>query len=642
MLRFYKTGTADEARDEAKLRASLAAAGSKLASLVQERCFMVELKPGTALGADDEARLCWLIAETFEPDKTSGQSFLTPLPGATLLEIGPRLTYSTAWCSNALSICAACGLGHVDRIEVSRRYLFSASPAVAPADLSRHAAALHDRMTEQIYPTPLQSFVSVAVAAPTRTIPLMAEGRAALERVSAELGLGFDEADLEYYTMLFVSELKRDPTDVECFDMAQSNSEHSRHWFFGGTIIIDGVPQKQTLFQMVKATLNGPKVMNNSIIAFHDNSSAIRGFAVSPLRPGSATAPSAYACSHETSHLLLTAETHNFPSGVAPFPGAETGTGGRLRDTHATGRGSLVGAGISAYMVGNLRIPGFAQPWEDPTAPLPPNLAAPLDILIQASNGASDYGNKFGEPVVAGFARTFGLELPNGERREWLKPIMFSAGLGQIPAVQAEKGKPEVGMWVVKVGGPAYRIGVGGGAASSKAMGEGVDAAAAALDFDAVQRGDAEMENKLNRVIRACVELGEGNPIVSIHDQGAGGNGNVCKEIVDPLGAKLQVRTGTLLRYLSCVRGGEGSGRRRGTERSGGGNGNVCKEIVDPLGAKLRVRVGIDGVLGGVRRWRWDGWAREGYGGGSGEGAYGGWSGGRGDWQGATAMCGRR
>ena len=157
----------------------------------------------------------------------------------------------------------------------------------------------------------------------------------------------------------------------------------------------------------------------------------------------------------------------------------------------------------------------------------PPNLASPLDILVEASNGASDYGNKFGEPVICGFNRAPSASRCRGERREWVKPIMFSAGLGQMSAAHADKGAPEPGMWVVKLGGPAYRIGVGGGAASSRVG----DAASAALDFDAVQRGDAEMENKMNRVIRACVELGEANPIVSIHDQGAGGNGNVLKEI---------------------------------------------------------------------------------------------------------------
>jgi len=545
-LRLYKTGTADEKRDEAKLATALRVAGASLATLKQERCYMVALEDGApALSAGDASKLRWLVAETFEQDKTSCSPGLAA-PAASdahtmLLEVGPRLTFATAWSSNAVAICQSAGLRSVARVEMSRRYLISTAEPLTPALRAAVSAALHDRMTEQVYPEPLQSFSSEApAAAATRTIPLMAEGRAALERLDKEMGLGFDEADLDYYTNLFVDKLGRDPTDVECFDMAQSNSEHSRHWFFGGKMVIDGVEQPQTLFKMVKETLKGDKVVDNSVIAFHDNSSAITGFGVSPLRPSSATGPSEYKQTAELSHLLLTAETHNFPTGVAPFPGAETGTGGRLRDTHATGRGSLVGAGVSAYCTGNLRIPGFEQPWED-DAPLAPNLATPLDIMVSASNGASDYGNKFGEPVLAGFARTFGMELDNGERREWLKPIMFSAGLGQIPDVQSKKGDPEVGMWVVKVGGPAYRIGLGGGAASSKAGGE--DADLAALDFDAVQRGDAEMENKMNRVIRACVEMGESNPIVSIHDQGAGGNGNVCKEIVEPLGAKLQARS---------------------------------------------------------------------------------------------------
>ena len=236
--------------------------------------------------------------------------------------------------------------------------------------------------------------------------------------------------------------------------------------------------------------------------------------------------------------VLFTAETHNFPSGVAPFPGAETGTGGRIRDTHATGRGSLVVAGTAAYCVGNLQIPGYPLPWEDPDFRYPTNLASPLEIEIEASNGASDYGNKFGEPVIQGYTRSFGLRLPNGERREWIKPIMFSGGIGQMDARHREKGSPEVGMLAVKLGGPAYRIGMGGGAASSMVQGENVEE----LDFNAVQRGDAEMEQKVNRVIRACVELGDDNPIISIHDQGAGGNCNVLKELVEPAGAQIEVR----------------------------------------------------------------------------------------------------
>ncbi|MGB5999821.1 MAG: phosphoribosylformylglycinamidine synthase, partial [Thermoanaerobaculia bacterium] len=185
-----------------------------------------------------------------------------------------------------------------------------------------------------------------------------------------------------------------------------------------------------------------------------------------------------------------------------------------------------------------LHIPGYQQPWEDPAFAYPANLAPPLAIEIEASDGASDYGNKFGEPVIQGYTRSFGLRLPGGERREWIKPIMFSGGIGQIDARHTEKESPEPGMLVVKIGGPAYRIGMGGGAASSMVQGENV----AELDFNAVQRGDAEMEQKLNRVIRACIEMGDHNPIVSIHDQGAGGNCNVLKEIVEPAGARLGIR----------------------------------------------------------------------------------------------------
>ena len=318
--------------------------------------------------------------------------------------------------------------------------------------------------------------------------------------------------------------------------MAQSNSEHSRHWFFKGRMVIDGQELPRSLIDLVQEPLRANP--NNSTIAFNDNSSAIKGYRIQTLLPSRPGEPSALLPSEADYDIIFTAETHNFPSGIAPFPGAETGTGGRIRDGHATGRGSLVVAGTAAYCVGNLLIPGYRLPWERSQFRYPDNLASPLRIEIEASDGASDYGNKFGEPVIQGFTRSFGLRLPDGERREWIKPIMFSGGIGQIDSRQTLKEKPEVGMWVVKIGGPAYRIGLGGGAASSMVQGENVSE----LDFNAVQRGDAEMEQKANRVIRACVELGDRNPIVSIHDQGAGGNCNVLKEIVEPEGARIEVR----------------------------------------------------------------------------------------------------
>lgn len=528
------------------LRTQVAPLGVTIAALETEFCFYVETTDAArSLSAAELNTLHWLLSETFEPQQTRADApFLDELPPANeahhwLLEVGPRMNFSTAWSSNAVAICQACGLGAIKRIERATRYRVQYAlesqndnvESVAAAHAALETALLAtecDRMTQQVYATPLTSFWHGKSVTPVRTVPILSRGLAALEEINNEIGLGFDDWDLQYYLTLFKEKLQRDPTDVECFDMGQSNSEHSRHWFFGGQLVLDGVAVPETLFAMVKSTLTA-SARENSVIAFHDNSSVIRGATITTVAPTRAGEPSPVAETTLEAHVLLTAETHNFPSGVAPFPGAETGTGGRIRDVQATGRGAHVIAGVSAYAVGNLLLDNYALPWEDGTAKYPPNLAHPRDILVQASNGASDYGNKFGEPVVTGFARSFGLVLPSGERREYIKPIMFSAGLGQLDGRHCVKGDPEPAMWVVKVGGPAYRIGMGGGAASSRIQ----DAKTAELDFNAVQRGDAEMESKMNKVIRACIELGERNPIVSIHDQGAGGNGNVLKEIVE-------------------------------------------------------------------------------------------------------------
>jgi len=251
----------------------------------------------------------------------------------------------------------------------------------------------------------------------------------------------------------------------------------------------------------------------------------------------SSNLPSSFSLQSVLYHPLLTAETHNFPTGVAPFPGAETGTGGRIRDVQGTGKGGFVIAGTAGYCVGNLNIPGYALPWEN-DFPRPDNLASSLEIEIEASNGASDYGNKFGEPLIQGFTRSFDMRLENGERWGFVKPIMFTAGVGQIDSRLTEKAREEEGMLIVQVGGPAYRVGFGGGAASSMLQGENESS----LDFNAVQRGDAEMEQKMNRVIRACNEMGERTLVDVIHDQGAGGPANVLKELVENSGGWVEVR----------------------------------------------------------------------------------------------------
>ncbi len=535
-----------------------------------EYCFYIE---ATSQLTDDELNILrWLLAETFEPENFSDESFLVNrlsadscqlseiihpsslIPRHFIFEVGPRMNFTTAWSTNAVSVCHACGLTKITRIERSRRYkivrsqesgvrsqeneseLRTPNSELISSLVTRHSSLFHDRMTECPYSEMLTNFETGIKPEPVYIVPLIEEGKDALRKINTELGLGLDEWDIDYYHNLFVHEIGRNPTNVECFDLGQSNSEHSRHWFFKGRLIIDGREMPDTLMDIIKHPLiNNPK---NSIIAFKDNSSAIYGHDILTIIPENSGKPSRFLNKKLTYHIIFTAETHNFPTGVAPFPGAETGTGGRIRDVHATGRGSLVIAGTAAYCVGNLQIPGYPLPWEDTSFQYPSNLATPLQIEIEASNGASDYGNKFGEPVIQGFTRSFGLRLPDGERREWVKPIMFTGGIGQIDNRHIEKGQPRKGMLVVKIGGPAYRIGIGGGAASSMIQGENI----AELDFSAVQRGDAEMEQKVNRVIRACVEMGDGNPVVSIHDQGAGGNCNVVKEIIYPAGAKIEIR----------------------------------------------------------------------------------------------------
>jgi len=532
LLRLYRAPGLTAAGRHSLLQTARQQISPDIQGIDSEYCFNVDA--ATGLTAHQLVVLAWLLRETFEPEQFGLESFLGS--DGVVLEVGPRMNFSTAWSTNAVSICHACGLEKIRRIERSRRYRLRSAGPLNEEQRQEFLGLVHDRMTECPYSEPLESFETGVEPEPTFMVPLMREGRAALERINQEMGLAFDDWDLDYYTDLFVNKVGRDPTNVECFDIAQSNSEHSRHWFFKGRLIIDGEEVRKDLIALIQEPLKANP--NNSVIAFKDNSSAIRGYPIKTIVPARPGEPAPFVASDLDYHIIFTAETHNFPSGVAPFPGAETGTGGRLRDVHAAGKGSLYVAGTAAYCVGNLRIPGYELPWEDPGFEYPGNLATPLEIEIEASNGASDYGNKFGEPVIQGYTRSFGLRLPSGERREWIKPIMFSGGIGQIDARHTEKESPETDMLVVKVGGPAYRIGMGGGAASSMVQGENV----AELDFNAVQRGDAEMEQKLNRVIRACIELGDRNPIVSIHDQGAGGNCNVLKEIVDPAGARIDIR----------------------------------------------------------------------------------------------------
>ncbi len=485
-------------------------------------CFHVE--SSRTLQPEELERLRLILADGFLIDTVSLQPILQ---GERVVEVGPRLNFATAWSSNMVSICQAVGLDSISRVERSRRYLVPEDE-----DLQTFIDTHHDRMTECVYTGPLTTFETGIVPEPVYEIDLMSKGPDGLLEIP---GISMDQWDRELYYRYFVERCHRNPTIVEIMDLNNANSEHSRHGFFRGKQVIDDKEYDKTLFQVVTDTLKAnPK---GSKVAFKDNSSVIQGHTIHTRHPQQPGCPSALQPAEVCYHPLLTAETHNFPTGVAPFPGAETGTGGRIRDVQGTGRGGFVMAGTAGYCVANLHIPDYPLEWENRYT-CPDSLAPALEIEIEASNGASDYGNKFGEPLIQGFTRSFDLRLENGERWGFLKPIMFTAGVGQIDDRHTEKMTATKGMLIVQVGGPAYRVGFGGGAASSMMQGENESK----LDFDAVQRGDAEMEQKMNRVIRACNEMGDRSLIDVIHDQGAGGPANVLKELVEHAGGRVEIR----------------------------------------------------------------------------------------------------
>ena len=488
-----------------------------------EYCFNIEIE--NELSSSQAQILKKVLADGFIEDSITALSQLNEYER--IVEIGPRLNVATAWSSNMVAICHSVGIDAVARIEKSRRYIVPSGESI------EEFVALHcDRMTEMVYEKPLTSFDTGITPEAVYDVDMIGGGPDVLKDIP---GISMDEWDRDFYYDYFVKKHGRNPTIVEIMDLNNANSEHSRHGFFGGIQIIDGVKQEQTLFELVKNGLTANP--DGSVIAFEDNSSAIFGADIMTIVPKNPGSPSPFVMQSSQYHLLLTAETHNFPTGVAPFPGAETGTGGRIRDIQGTGKGGFVVAGTAGYCVGSLHIPDYNLPWEM-NYECPTNLASALKIEIDASDGASDYGNKFGEPVIQGFTRSFDVRLSDGERWGFIKPIMFTGGIGQIDARHTKKDTEEKGMIIVQVGGPAYRVGFGGGAASSMLQGENEEG----LDFNAVQRGDAEMEQKMNRVIRACNEMGDKTLIDVIHDQGAGGPANVLKELVEHSGGWIEIR----------------------------------------------------------------------------------------------------
>ncbi len=495
-----------------------------------EHCFYVETD--APLTAVEFNAVGWIIAETYEQHLTARSSHFSDQP---IVEIGPRLGVETAFSSNAVDICRNAGIDKVKRVECSTRYLVTDA---MPQD--RILAEHMDFMMQQHYLNPLgaDAFSNLKAPEPMEYISLLGlDGKEVLGKVNGVLGLGMDEDDTRYYVDMY-RRYGRSSTNVELMQIGNCNSEHCRHGFFRGIMVIDGTPMPETLLDLVRAPLLKLGTDHNSIAAFNDNAGVIRGTKVLWLKPKNPGQASSFVLVPRFMHITHTGETHNNPTMIAPFPGAETGTGGRIRDNAAVGRGGLIIAGAAGYCVGNLHLPGYEITGEatghaDEALPC----ASPRKILIEASNGCSSYGNKFGEAVICGFARTFGL-IVDGQRREFLKPILFSAGQGRIPDIQVKKREPEKGMLIVRSGGPAFRIGVGGGSASSISDGSNTQE----RDRKSVQRGNPQAGNRTVRALRACIELEEDNPIENLHDQGAGGPSNVLTELMNPVGGRVDIR----------------------------------------------------------------------------------------------------
>lgn len=447
-----------------------------------------------------------------------------------VVEIGPRLAVETPFSSNATAILRSIGLP-VSRVERSMRYPLGAY------DRQQLVASHLDRMTQEAYDTPPTTFGTGRTPEQVYDVDILGRGEEALSEANKRLGLGMDADDIRYYADMF-RRLGRNPTVVEMFQTGNANSEHSRHWFFRGVQVLDGVEMPESLMDVVKKPWQ--ERPGRSLIAFRDNAGVMRGGMVALFVPRAPGAPSGFSVKEVQLHLSATAETHNHPTFIAPFPGAETGAGGRIRDNRAVGRGGLTHAGFAGYCVGNL-YSNLGVAGEHIPERRSLRYASPLSILIEGSNGVSDYGNKIGEPLIGGFTRSFG-QMVDGQWREFRKPVLYSAGAGAVLDLHYQKRHPAAGMLIVRFGGPAYRIGVGGGAASSMGPSQNTEA----LDLQSVQRGDAEYENRANRVIQACCELLEGNPIETIHDQGAGGPSNVLTELMEPLGGTVDIRRITL------------------------------------------------------------------------------------------------
>jgi len=444
----------------------------------------------------------------------------------------PRPGTISPWASKATDIAHNCGLKQVSRIERGILYTVDTADEV-PVEL------LHDRMIEAIF-TDLDdcaALFQIHQPRPLSEIDTGTQGRAALVQANIDLGLALSPDEIDYLVEAYV-ELGRNPIDVELMMFAQANSEHCRHKIFNASWTIDGVDQKLSLFNMIKQT--HAQHSDGILSAYHDNSAVIEGFQVNRFEPSPTDA--GYRDEETQLDILMKVETHNHPTAISPFPGAATGSGGEIRDEGATGTGSKPKAGLCGFSVSNLKIPGFEQPWEQENGK-PGRIASALDIMLEGPIGAASFNNEFGRPNTCGYFRTYEQSVVNetgSEVRGYHKPIMVAGGVGLIRREHVNKQDIPPGANVIVLGGPAMLIGLGGGAASSMASGSSSEQ----LEFASVQRGNPEMQRRVQEVIDRCFAQGSENPVLSIHDVGAGGLSNALPELVNDAGrgAELDLR----------------------------------------------------------------------------------------------------
>jgi len=477
------------------------------------------------LDADEQRILAALL--TYGPRFPEGSN-AAALPSAGLIVVIPRPGTLSPWSSKATDIAHVCGLDAIERIERGIAYELRAAGRLTQEQLGAIAPALYDRMTEAAIFS-LDDAAQLFVHEQPRPLRTIARDRSALAAANQSLGLALSEDEIEYLAANF-ARLERDPTDVELMMFAQANSEHCRHKIFNADWVIDGERQPKSLFAMIKNTY--ARNSRGVLSAYRDNAAVMEG--AQGERWFADVDSHVYARNVEPIDILMKVETHNHPTAISPFPGAATGAGGEIRDEGATGRGGKPKAGLAGFSVSHLRIPGFEQPWERDYG-RPGRIASALDIMIEGPIGAAAFNNEFGRPNILGYFRTFETEIESGQEsniraalRGYHKPIMIAGGLGNVRRMHVEKSEVPAGAKVVVLGGPAMLIGLGGGAASSVGSG----ASAEDLDFASVQRGNPEIQRRAQEVIDQCWALGEANPILLIHDVGAGGLSNAIPESI--------------------------------------------------------------------------------------------------------------